>query len=77
MQKDDDEAKSTVPDCHNLFFMRLAESIGRLAGEWLAKMESAPNHCQDTLGPSETPATISVQGPIDSAEVSEAGSQHE
>jgi hypothetical protein len=36
VQKHDDEPKSTVPDCHNLFFVRLAESIGRLAGEWIA-----------------------------------------
>jgi hypothetical protein len=61
---------------------QVAESLGRLAGEWLAKIEIPPDRSQDTLGPSETgaaetSATISVQRPIDSAGVPEAGSQPE
>jgi hypothetical protein len=77
VQKHNDESKSPVPDCHNLFFARLAESIGRLAGEWMAKRESSPNPSQDGIDLAGMPATISVLRPSDSAEVSKAGGQYE
>jgi hypothetical protein len=69
VQKHDDKPKSTVPDCHNLFFVRLAESIGRLAGEWLAKRDLVSNRSQDASAQAAAPATTFAQPPINSAGV--------